>query len=165
MLISVCQCFSLPYPVCWCLYNNMGEGEERKCELNSPPELSGSCWQLQTGMATWVSLFISFETLTQFTLSSKCHYQSLRKICPNTEELQTVPFCPFSPPVTQSQMDQSFQILSSTPIIPFHSHQLSLVACIMVLVAASRQIPLTDAKYLTAGLACYSWRWLHSGRL
>lgn len=98
------------------------------------------------------------ETLSQFMRSSRCHYQPPRKIFPNTAELQTVPFCPFSLPVTysQSQMDQSFQIPTSTSTIPLHSHQFSLVACNMVVAAASSQIPVTDAKYLTAGLAAYS---------
>lgn len=51
------------------------------------------------------------------------------------------------------------------PTIPSHSHQFSLVDCSKVLAAASSQIPVTDAKYLTAGPASSSWRWLHSGLL
>lgn len=96
----------------------------------------------------------SCEALSQFTLSSRCHYQPPR----NTAEVQTVPFCPFSPPVmySQNQIEQSFQIPTSTSTIPLHSCQLSLVACSMVLAAAFTRSQVTDAKYLTAGLASYS---------
>lgn len=97
------------------------------------------------------------ETLSQFTLGSRCHYQPPRKIFPSTAELQTVPFCPFSSPVTysQSQTDQRFQIPTSTRTIPSHSHQFSLVACSMVTSSCFQSNPCNRCKIPNSRIGCF----------